>query len=179
MILEPLSLDGAWRVLPEPLADERGWFARTWDAAEFRERGIDFTPVAANTSHSARAGVLRGLHYQAPPHGEPKLIACVRGAAFDVVVDVREGSPAYGRWHAERLDAETRAMVFVPAGFAHGFQALADGTELAYLMGAPYVPEAARGIRWDDPALGIGWPDPPPGGRILSERDRALPGLGG
>jgi dTDP-4-dehydrorhamnose 3,5-epimerase len=172
MRLRRAELDGVWVVELEPHGDERGWFARTFDRELFAGHGIELDVVHANASFNARAGTLRGMHWQADPHGERKLVRCVRGAVYDVVVDVREGSPTRGRWLAEELSEGNGRMLYVPEGFAHGFQTLRDATELAYLMSREYMPAAARGLRFDDPALGIEWP---PGPRIVSERDRAHP----
>jgi dTDP-4-dehydrorhamnose 3,5-epimerase len=167
-------LPGAWVLEPEPIEDERGSFARTFDAESFRERGLSAEVVQCNASLNRRAGTLRGLHYQAEPHGEPKLVRCVRGAIFDVAVDLRRDSPAFRRWHAVELSEQNGLAFYTPPGLAHGFQTLADGAEVLYQMGAPFVPEAARGVRWDDPAFAIEWPEPE-GERIIGERDRDYP----
>jgi dTDP-4-dehydrorhamnose 3,5-epimerase len=167
-------LPGVWLVEPELLSDERGWFARTFDAAEFARRGMNPAVVQCNASFNARRGTLRGMHYQAEPHGESKLVRCVRGAIFDVAVDVRAGSSAFRRWHGVELSAANGLAMYVPAGLAHGFQTLTDGAEVIYQMGDPYVPDAARGVRFDDPAFAIEWPAPD-GERIVSERDRSFP----
>ena len=163
-------LRGAWVLELERLADERGWFARTFDAEELRERGGDPAVAQCNASFNARRDTLRGLHYQAEPHGETKLVRCVRGAIFDVAVDLRPDSPSYCRWHGVELSAENGRSFFIPKGMAHGFQTLVDDCEVLYQMGQLYVPEAARGVRFDDPAFGIEWPAPR-GARIISERD--------
>ena len=168
-------LTGVWVVELEPIEDERGWFARTFDGAEFAERGMTLPVVQANASYNACAGTLRGMHYQAAPDGEAKLVHCVRGAIFDVAVDLREDSPTCRGWYGVELAEDNRRMLYIPAGLAHGFQTLRDGSEVHYLMGHPYVPEAVRGVRWDDPAFAIDWPPPPAGGRIVSERDGAFP----
>jgi dTDP-4-dehydrorhamnose 3,5-epimerase len=173
--LVPAPLDGVFVVELEPLGDERGWFARTFDAEAFAAAGLDARVVQCNTSFNARAGTLRGLHYQAGPHGEGKLVRCTRGAVFDVAVDLRPSSSTYCRWFGLELSADGTSSLFIPAGFAHGFQTLADGSEVHYQMTYHYVPEAARGVRWDDPAFGISWPAPPAGGRIMSERDATYP----
>ncbi len=167
-------LPGAWVIEPERLGDERGWFARTFDAQEFEAHGLNPAVVQCNASFNASKGTLRGMHYQAEPHGESKLVRCVRGAIFDVAVDVRSGSPTLGRWHAAELSAENGRAFYIPAGLAHGFQSLADDCEVLYQMGNPYVPDAGRGVRWDDPAFGIEWPEPG-GVRTISERDRSYP----
>jgi len=166
-------LNGAWVVDLDLLGDERGWFARTFDAGEFAARGLNPAVVQCNASFNARRGTLRGMHYQAEPHGESKLVRCVRGAIFDVAVDLRGGSPTLRRWHGVELSADNRLAFYIPPGLAHGFQTLSDDAEVLYQMGNPYVPEAARGVRWDDPAFAIEWPVPD-GERIVSERDRVF-----
>jgi dTDP-4-dehydrorhamnose 3,5-epimerase len=168
------SLPGAWVIELEKLGDERGWFARTFDAQEFRARGLNPDIVQCNASSNARRDTLRGMHYQAAPHGESKLVRCVRGAIFDVAVDLRPASSTSRRWHGVELSAENRRAFYIPAGLAHGFQTLTDDAEVLYQMGYRYVPEAARGVRWDDPAFGIEWPQPR-GERTISEKDRAYP----
>lgn len=170
MTLVETPLHGAWVLELERIADERGWFARTFDAEEMRVRGLDASVVQCNASFNARRGTLRGLHYQAEPHGEPKLVRCVRGAVFDVAVDLRRESPTYCRWHGVELSAENGRSFYIPKGMAHGFQTLSDESEVLYQMGYRYVPEAARGVRFDDPAFAIEWPTAH-GERIISERD--------
>ena len=167
-------LTGAWVIEPELLGDERGWFARTFDAEEFHARGLNPAVVQCNASFNARSGTLRGMHYQAEPHGESKLVRCVRGAIFDVAVDLRPDSPTYRRWHGVELSAENARAFYIPAGLAHGFQTLTDDCEVLYQMGHRYVPGAARGVRWDDPVFAIEWPEPR-GERTISEKDRAYP----
>jgi dTDP-4-dehydrorhamnose 3,5-epimerase len=163
-------LRGAWVLELEKLADERGWFARTFDPEELREHGADPDVAQCNASFNASRDTLRGMHYQAAPHGETKLVRCVRGAIFDVAVDLRPDSPSYCRWHGVELSAENGRSFFIPKGMAHGFQTLAEDCEVLYQMGQRYVPEAARGVRFDDPAFGIRWPAPQ-GALIISERD--------
>lgn len=167
-------LAGVWVIELDRLGDERGWFARGFDAEEFRAHGLNPEVVQCNTSFNARRGTLRGMHYQADPHGESKLVRCVRGAIFDVALDLRAGSPTRLAWHGVELSAENRRALYIPAGLAHGFQSLSEDSELLYLMGNPYVAEAARGVRWDDPAFGIDWPDPGVE-RTISERDATYP----
>jgi dTDP-4-dehydrorhamnose 3,5-epimerase len=169
--LRETPLPGAYVVELEPIEDERGWFARTFDAAAFEALGLDAAVVQCNASFNHRAGTLRGMHYQADPHGEAKLVRCTRGAVFDAIVDLRSDSPAFCRWFGVELRAGATRSLFVSAGFAHGFQTLTDDTEVQYQMSHHYVPDAARGVRWDDPAFGIEWPEPPAGGRVISERD--------
>jgi dTDP-4-dehydrorhamnose 3,5-epimerase len=166
-------LAGAFVIELERNEDERGSFARCWCRDEFAAHGITAEWVQANLSFNRRAGTLRGLHYQEAPHQEAKLIRCTAGAAFDVIVDLRPGSPTFARWTACELSAALGNMVYVPEGFAHGFQTLADDTELFYLMSEVYRPECARGVRWDAPALAIDWP--PCRTRIVSARDQAFP----
>jgi dTDP-4-dehydrorhamnose 3,5-epimerase len=139
---------------------------------EYAEQGIDFDPVQISLSSNTRRGTLRGLHFQADPHAEAKVVSCTRGSAFDVAVDLRAGSPTYGRWEKVELSRENGRAVYVPAGCAHGFQTLEDDTELLYLISELYEPDLQRGVRWDDPALEIEWPAEP---TVMSERDRSFP----
>jgi len=169
------TIDGVWIVDILPLRDERGFFARTYCAEEFKSHGIDPTVVQCNLSSTRAAGTIRGLHYQVAPAAETKLVRVARGAIYDVVVDLRPGSPTYLRHVGVELDADSHRALFVPRDFAHGFQTLADDTEVEYQMGAPYAPGTDRGVRYDDPALGIVWPHPV---TVVSERDRAWPLLG-
>jgi dTDP-4-dehydrorhamnose 3,5-epimerase len=170
----PTGLTGAMVIELEPLRDERGHFARTFCREEFRAHGIELTVVQCSVSFNVRRGTLRGLHYQAPPKAEAKLVRCAAGEAFDVIVDLRRGSPTFGRWFAVELTAVGGRMIYVPEGFAHGFQTLRDDTELFYMMSESYSPPHARGVRWDDPQLGIRWPMAP---TVMSARDRELPAL--
>jgi dTDP-4-dehydrorhamnose 3,5-epimerase len=167
-------LPGAWLIELDLLGDERGWFARSFDVEEFSARGLNAAVVQCNASFNAQAGTLRGMHYQAAPHGEPKLVRCVRGAIFDVAVDLRADSPTFRAWHAVELSAENRLAFYIPDGLAHGFQTLSEDCEVLYQMGHEYVPGAARGVRWDDPAFAIEWPQAP-GERTISEKDRSYP----
>ncbi len=168
------ALAGVWVIEPERLSDERGWFARTFDAEEFRARGMNPHVEQCNASFNARRDTLRGMHYQAEPHGESKLVRCVRGAIFDVAVDLRAGSDTYCAWHGVELSAENGLALYVPAGLAHGFQTLSEDCEVIYQMGQPFVPAAARGVRFDDPAFAITWPEAA-GELIVSAKDRAYP----
>lgn len=167
-------LGGAWEIEPEPIGDERGWFARTYDAAEFAAHGLPPVAVQCSTSFNHRRDTLRGMHFQVAPYGEPKLVRCVRGAIYDVALDLRPGSDSYCAWHAVELSEQNGRMFFIPAGMAHGFQTLRDDTEVHYQMGHEYVPEAASGVRWDDPAFAIDWPAPV-GERTISDNDREYP----
>jgi dTDP-4-dehydrorhamnose 3,5-epimerase len=165
---------GAIIIEPEPALDERGLFARLFDTNAFHDRGLPTDFAQASTSYNSRRGTLRGLHYQAEPHAETKLVRCTAGAIFDVIVDIRPGSSSFGRWQSFELTNENRLTLIVPAGFAHGFETLADGSEVFYQITKPYVPQAERGIIWNDPDLAIAWPLQP---AVMSERDRALPRL--
>jgi dTDP-4-dehydrorhamnose 3,5-epimerase len=174
MIFRDTELPGVTVVELEPLADERGWFARAFDVEEFAASGLAMDVAQCSIAFTARAGTLRGLHYQAEPHGEPKLVRCIQGALFHVALDLRPESPTCCRWHAVELSAENRRALYLPAGIAHGSQTLVDDCVVFYQMGHRHVPEAARGVRWDDPAFGIEWPTPAHGGeRVLSVRDRS------
>jgi dTDP-4-dehydrorhamnose 3,5-epimerase len=172
---EETPIAGAWIVDIEPAGDERGWFARTFAADEFRAHGLDPSVVHCNMSFNTRAGTLRGLHWQADPHGEAKLVRCVRGAAFDVIVDLRPGSSSERHWVGIELSAANGRSLYIPAGLAHGFQTLEDGTQMHYQMSHEYMPSHVRGFRWDDPAIAIDWPAAEE--RFISERDLALPTL--
>jgi dTDP-4-dehydrorhamnose 3,5-epimerase len=172
MIFHPLHLRGAYRIEPQLIADDRGAFARRFCADEFRALGLEADLAQRSVSINRRAGTLRGMHFQLPPHLETKTVRCTRGAIFDVLVDLRKGSPTYGRWHSEELSADNRMILYIPQGFAHGFQSLVDNTEVDYEITPAYVPEAAAGFRFDDPALAITWPITD---MIVSERDKTLP----
>lgn len=167
------ALAGVLTIEPERRSDERGWFARTYCRREFAEQGIDFDPVQESVSLNHRRGTRRGLHYQAPPAWEPKLVRCTSGVVFDVVVDVRPESESFGRWISAVLSAEDGRAVYIPGGFAHGFQTLADNTQVIYLMSEYYEAEAQRGVRSEDPELAIAWPDVAE--PVISLRDRTLP----
>jgi dTDP-4-dehydrorhamnose 3,5-epimerase len=175
VIFHATPVDGAYVVEQERHADERGFFARTWAEEELAERGLDVRVAHMNTSFNARAGTLRGLHLQAAPHEESKLVRATRGAIWDVAVDLRPHSPTYLRWHGVRLDEDQGLAYYIPGGCAHGFVTLVDSAEVLYIMSTPYIPDAGWGVRWDDPAFGIEWPEAPPGGRTVSERDRTWP----
>ena len=173
MRLEPLSLDGVFKLVVEPQLDHRGFFARCYSQAVMEHVGLCHDFPEWSLSHNTRRGTLRGLHWQAAPFLETKLVRCTRGAIYDVVVDMRPASPTRGRWIAVELSAETRDTLYVPAGFAHGFQTLTDDAEILYHISVPFRAEAARGVRWDDADLAIAWPKTTE--RILSERDATLP----
>jgi dTDP-4-dehydrorhamnose 3,5-epimerase len=169
---EELALPGAYAIELEVLDDRRGFFTRTFSRDEFRARGLNPEVVQCNLSYNRRRGTLRGLHFQAQPHPEAKLVHCTRGAIFDVIVDLRADSATRFRWIAVELRADRGRLVYVPEGLAHGFQTLEDDSEVYYLMSETYHADLARGVRWNDPELAISWPLPDP---IMSERDRTLP----
>jgi dTDP-4-dehydrorhamnose 3,5-epimerase len=169
-------LAGAFVVELDPIGDERGFFARSFCEREFAERGLTSRFVQCNVSYNRLKGTLRGMHYSVEPHAEAKLVRCTAGAIHDVIVDVRAGSATLYQWFAIELSAANRRGLFIPTGFAHGFQCLTDGAEVFYQMSEFYDPDCARGLRWDDPRLEIEWPLPGP---IVSEKDRSyalLPG---
>jgi dTDP-4-dehydrorhamnose 3,5-epimerase len=165
---KPTSIDGAYLIEPELAEDQRGFFARLWCAEEFRENGLDTRLAQASISYNRRRGTIRGLHWQAAPYGENKLVRCSAGAIYDVLVDIRPHSTSYMRWEAFLLSHRNRRMIFIPEGIAHGFQTLEDDTEISYQMSEAYHPEAACGLRWDDPSFNIIWPISDP---ILSLKD--------
>jgi len=173
MIFTETPLAGTWVVEPERVQDERGFFARTFDADEFARRGMRTAFPQCSVSFNARAGTLRGMHYQAAPHEEAKLVRCTAGAVYDVVVDLRPGSPTRMRWFGVELSAGNHRALYVPEGFAHGFQTLVDGSEVFYQISARYHAASGRGVRWDDPAFGIRWPSAEV--RVISDRDGAYP----
>lgn len=174
MRFTPAPLDGAWLIEEERRVDSRGWFTRAFCADEFARMGLETSFPQVNRSLSLVAGTLRGMHYQREPHSEVKVVCCLRGAIYDVIVDVRPGSPSYLRWHAVRLSAQQGRWLYVPRGFAHGFLTLEDNTEVLYLVSTPYAPHAEAGFRYDDPAVGISWPGPP---KVVSVKDLAWPPL--
>ena len=174
MKLVRLGIPGAFLVEIEPAADDRGFFARTFCAREFAAAGLDARVAQTSLSFNPRRGTLRGLHYQAEPHGETKLVRCVRGTIYDLLVDLRPESHIFRQHLAIELSAEARNAVFIPAGVAHGFLTLTDDCEVHYAMSEFFAPEAARGVRWDDPAFGIVLPEPV---QVISERDASYPDL--
>lgn len=173
MRFTPTPLDGAFLIDPEPHADERGQLARTFCEDEFAAHGLGLRIVQSSTIRTDRRNTLRGLHYQDEPHREIKHVRCTRGSIFLVMVDLRAESPTRNEWLGVHLDARGGRMAYVPEGFAQGYQTLEDDVEVAYQMSHRYVPEAARGVRWDDPAFAIAWPAA--GRRIISARDRSWP----
>ncbi|HMO83455.1 MAG TPA: dTDP-4-dehydrorhamnose 3,5-epimerase [Lacipirellulaceae bacterium] len=170
------ALPGVLVIDLERFTDERGYFARTFCRKEFAAHGLDPLVAQSATSFTARRGTLRGLHFQRPPHAEAKLVRCVRGAIWDVAVDLRPDSPTFKRWVATELNAAAQRSHYLPTGCAHGFITLTDDVEVCYQMSAHHEPAAATGVRWDDPAFAIAWPFAP---LLLSERDRAWPDFTG
>lgn len=175
MIFRETALPGAWILTPERFEDERGFFARTYCRRDFEARGLDPEIAQCSVSYNHRRGTLRGLHFQTAPHEEVKLVRVTRGAVWDVIVDLRPDSPTFQQHVAVVLSAEEGNQLYIPKGIAHGFQTLADETEVFYQISAFYAPEAARGYRWDDPAFSIPWPEPV---TVMSEKDRNLPLFG-
>ena len=169
MKYQELGLRGAYVISPEPISDVRGFFARVWDAGEFTGHGLDATVVQCNMSFNLKRGTVRGMHFQRPPHEEVKLVRCHRGSIFDVIVDIRPSSPTRLRWEGVVLDAENRLALYVPKGFAHGYQTLEDDTEVFYQVSEYYHPESEGALLWNDPAVGIRWPITDV---IVSEKDR-------
>jgi dTDP-4-dehydrorhamnose 3,5-epimerase len=165
-------IDGARLVEPEAVCDERGFFARSHGVTEFAAHGLDGVFRQSSISFNARRGTLRGMHYQLAPHEETKLVRCTAGAVFDAIVDLRPASASFRRWFGTELSAANRRALYVPAGCAHGFLTLTDAAEILYMISADHVPGAGRGLRWDDPAIGIAWPFTP---TTLAPRDAAYP----
>jgi dTDP-4-dehydrorhamnose 3,5-epimerase len=172
VIFTETELPGAFVVDLERRGDERGFFARAWDVNEFAEQGLATTTVQCNVSFNVRKGTLRGMHYQEAPHAEAKLVRCTRGAIFDVIIDLRRNSPTYTKWVGVDLTDENRRMLYVPEGFAHGYQTLLDEVETFYQVSEFYTPAAERGVRWDDAVFGIDWPLEP---SSISPKDAAWP----
>ena len=169
MIFTPLSLAGAFVIDLERRADNRGFFARTWCEVEFSAHALEERIVQCSVSFNEKRGTLRGMHYQSAPYGEAKLVRCTMGSIYDVIIDIRPGSPTFKQHFSIELTARNRKMLYVPKGFAHGFQTLEDCSEVFYQMSQTYVSEAGRGLRWNDPAFHLEWPV---GNPIMLERDR-------
>jgi dTDP-4-dehydrorhamnose 3,5-epimerase len=174
LIITPTPIDAVRIVQPRRIGDARGWFEETWRADAFAAAGIDVTFVQDNQSFSAKAGTVRGLHFQLPPFAQAKLVRVVSGAILDVAVDLRRGSPTFGRHVAVRLDSENGTQLFIPVGFAHGFCTLVENTAVSYKVSGVYSREHDRGMRWNDPALGIDWPVSEDEAQ-LSDKDRIAP----
>jgi dTDP-4-dehydrorhamnose 3,5-epimerase len=172
MKFQPTDLKDAWLILVEPLGDDRGFFARTFCVDEFAKHGLETHYPQHSVSLSSRPGTVRGMHYQREPHSEVKLVRCLKGAIWDVIIDIRRDSPTYRRWQAFELSESNNRQIYIPKGFAHGFQTLSDSAEVNYLISEPYVPDFAVGIRYNDPIFNIGWPLPV---TAISERDQQWP----
>jgi dTDP-4-dehydrorhamnose 3,5-epimerase len=172
MIFRETTLSGAYSVEIEQISDERGFFARSFCTEEFSKYGLTTDMAQCNISFNKTRGTLRGMHYQAPPSEEAKLVRCTMGAIYDVIIDIRPTSPTFMKWFATQLNSENRLMMAIPEGFAHGFQTLTDNTEVSYHMSASYEPQQARGIRFDDPSVNIEWPI---SNVIVSEKDKSYP----
>ena len=175
MIFVPTPLPGAYVLDLKRLEDERGFFARAFCQDEFKAQGLNTAVAQCNVSFNARRGTLRGMHFQASPHAEAKVVRCTQGAIWDVIIDLRADSRTFRQWYGVELSQGTRRALYVPEGFAHGFQTLADDSEVLYVMSEFFHPECAGGVRWDDPAFGIEWPVADP---LISDRDRNYPLLG-
>lgn len=175
VIIHPTELAGVSIVELEPYIDERGSFTRTFDADIFTAHELDARIAQCSTSFNRWAGTLRGMHYQLDPQPEGKLIRCTRGRIFDVAVDLRPDSPTHMQWIGVELLADGSRSLFIPEGCAHGFQTLEHASEVHYQMSTPHIPELYRGVRWDDPAFAIKWPEPSGDRRIISDRDRGFP----
>lgn len=174
MIFRQTKVNGAFAIELERHVDDRGTFARVWCAQELEAHGLCSRLAQCSVSTNTRRSTLRGMHYSVPPHAEAKVVRCVRGAVYDVLLDLRADSPSYLSWFAETLTADNGLALYVPEGVAHGFQTLEDGSDVLYQMSEFYDPACARGVRWDDPAFAIEWP---PGERVMSDRDRNYPGF--
>jgi dTDP-4-dehydrorhamnose 3,5-epimerase len=174
VIFRETLLEGSFLVEPELITDARGFFARTWCVEELTDRGLNNRLAQCSISFNTHIGTLRGMHFQAPPHEEAKLVSCIKGAIYDVIIDLRPGSSTYLGWIGNELTEENRLMVFVPEGFAHGFLTLSDRTEVSYQISVPFAPASARGVRWNDPIIGITWPGTV---QVISVRDKNFPDL--
>lgn len=172
MIFEPAGLEGAWLLKLTRHEDDRGFFARLWCTEEFENRQLVSRLNQCSLSYTRRKGTIRGMHYQAPPREEVKIVRCVRGAVYDVLLDLRPTSPTYLKWVAQHLTADNRLAFYIPKGVAHGFQTLTDDVEVLYFIDESYDAALARGVRWNDPAFGIEWPLEP---TVMAERDRTYP----
>lgn len=170
------ALGGAFIIEPDPIMDSRGYFIRTFCRNEFQERGLVTNIAQCNASYNHSRGTLRGMHYQAEPHAEVKLVRCTSGAIYDVIIDLRRDSANFKKWIGIELSAANRIALYIPKGFAHGFQTMEDGTEVFYQMSEFHHPESAKGVRWNDPAFGITWPLDV---TAISDRDRNYPNFAG
>ena len=174
MIFTETKLTGVFLIELEKQEDERGYFARTWCAREFAAQGLNPRLAQCSISFNHQSGTLRGMHFQIAPAAEDKLVRCTAGAILDVIVDIRRSSASFGRWFGVELSAANRRQLYIPQGFAHGFLTLAEQSEVFYQISVPFLPAAARGLNWNDPAIGVDWPFAP---AVVSSRDAALPAL--
>jgi len=172
MIFSPCDIDGVYLIDLEPRADDRGFFSRVFCAREFEEHGLNSRVVQVNNSLSRYRGTLRGMHYQLAPRAEVKIVRCIRGAIYDVAIDLRPESSTFGKYVGVELDESRRRMLYVPEGFAHGFVSLVEDTEIIYFVTEFYSPEYERGVRWNDPRFGIEWPMAP---QVISDKDGQHP----
>ena len=177
LIFRETKLKGAFVIEPEKFEDQRGFFARSFSKQEFSDHGLRAQFVEAGISFNLRKHTVRGMHFQAEPHAQAKLVRCTRGAIFDAMIDLRPESPTYKQWFAQELTASNRLLLYIPEGCAHGFQTLEDETEVFYQLSAGYTPPSERGVRWNDPVFGINWPVTD--GVIINERDRTYPDFKG
>jgi len=171
MIFKETTLQGAFIIELARIEDERGFFARAWCQKEFDAHGLNPLIVQCNISYNKKKGILRGMHYQAAPYEEAKVVSCIRGSIYDVIIDLRRDSATYCQWYAVELSSDNYRMLYVPIGFAHGFQTLEDNTVVFYQMSEFYHPECAQGVKWDDPAFGVKWPIANP---IIAAKDRSF-----
>jgi dTDP-4-dehydrorhamnose 3,5-epimerase len=172
MLFTKTDLEGAWLVEPEPARDARGWFARTFCEREFGAHGLETRFVQHSTSQNVERGTLRGMHFQTSGHAEVKLVRCLKGAILDVIIDLNPSSPTFRQWRGFELSAANLRQLYIPKGFAHGFQTLENDCEIGYLISEFYAPGASSGVRWNDPAFGIAWPMAP---TVMSDKDKAWP----
>lgn len=173
MIFKKTELNNAFIIEPERIEDERGYFARAWCRKEFDEHGLATALVQSNLSFNKKAGILRGMHYQAAPFEEVKLVRCTKGAIYDVILDLDTASPTFKQWIGVELNENNKTMLYIPKGFAHGYQTLVNETEVYYQVSEFYSPKSERGIRWNDESFGIEWPET--NERIISDKDRNWP----
>jgi dTDP-4-dehydrorhamnose 3,5-epimerase len=176
MLFTKTDLAGAWLIEPEPVRDPRGWFARTFCEQEFAAHGLATRFVQHSTSQNAERGTLRGMHFQTGAHAEVKLVRCLKGAILDVIIDLNPDSPTFRQWRGFELSAANLRQLYIPRGFAHGFQTLENDCEIGYLISEFYTPGASSGVRWNDPAFGIAWPMAP---TVISDKDKAWPDFAG
>ncbi|MEZ5996691.1 MAG: dTDP-4-dehydrorhamnose 3,5-epimerase [Hyphomonadaceae bacterium] len=176
MLFTKTGLNGAWLIDAEPVRDNRGWFARTFCENEFAANGLETSFVQHSTSQNVHRGTLRGMHFQSGAHAEVKVVRCLKGAILDVIIDLNPASPTYKQWRGFELSADNQRQLYIPKGFAHGFQTLQDNCEIGYLISQFYAPAASTGVRWNDPAFAIEWPLPV---AEMSDKDKAWPDFAG